>query len=168
MVALSEAPPAPVVNSPETVESSQPKPLLKPISGGVLNGKALSLPSPAYPDLAKRMRTTGTVTVEVVLEPAVPRHRDGQVPGGELLDIVRAKRALTATCVVTLALSALILRLWPSFPLVALAQALKLPDGAALTLFALGRTIGWIGHAMEQYARDEMIRPRAKYVGVMP
>jgi citrate synthase len=54
------------------------------------------------------------------------------------------------------------------FALVALAQALKLPNGAALTLFALGRTIGWIGHAMEQYARDEMIRPRAKYVGVMP
>ena len=54
------------------------------------------------------------------------------------------------------------------FALVALAQALKLPDGAALTLFALGRTIGWIGHAIEQYARDQMIRPRAKYVGVMP
>jgi len=45
---------------------------------------------------------------------------------------------------------------------------LKLPDGATLTLFALGRTIGWIGHAMEQYALDEMIRPRARYVGVMP
>jgi len=54
------------------------------------------------------------------------------------------------------------------FALVALSQALKLPAGAPLTIFALGRTIGWIGHAMEQYARDEMIRPRAKYVGVMP
>jgi len=54
------------------------------------------------------------------------------------------------------------------FALVALSQALKLPTGAPLTIFALGRTIGWIGHAMEQYARDEMIRPRAKYVGVMP
>jgi citrate synthase len=54
------------------------------------------------------------------------------------------------------------------FALVALARVLKLPRGAALTLFALGRSIGWIGHAIEQYANDEMIRPRAKYVGEGP
>jgi citrate synthase len=54
------------------------------------------------------------------------------------------------------------------FALVALARALKLPEGAAITLFALGRSIGWIGHAIEQYGRDEIIRPRAKYVGTMP
>ena len=41
---------------------------LKPISGGILNGKALSLPTPAYPDAAKRMRLTGTVEVEVVID----------------------------------------------------------------------------------------------------
>jgi citrate synthase len=51
------------------------------------------------------------------------------------------------------------------FALVVLARALKLKRGAPLTLFALGRTIGWIGHAIEQYAKDEMIRPRARYVG---
>jgi len=54
------------------------------------------------------------------------------------------------------------------FALVALARALKLDDGTALTLFAVGRTIGWIGHAIEQYAIDGVIRPRAKYVGEMP
>lgn len=54
------------------------------------------------------------------------------------------------------------------FALVVLARALKLPDGAAITLFALGRAVGWIGHAIEQYGRDEIIRPRAKYVGRMP
>src|SRR6185369_10179004 len=36
-----------------------PRPILKPISGGVLNGTALSLPQPIYPDAAKRMRTAG-------------------------------------------------------------------------------------------------------------
>ena len=45
-----------------------PRPILKPISGGVLNGTALSLPQPIYPDAAKRMRTSGMVTVEVVLD----------------------------------------------------------------------------------------------------
>lgn len=54
------------------------------------------------------------------------------------------------------------------FALVALARALKLAPGAALALFALGRSIGWIGHALEQYARDEIIRPRARYVGPPP
>jgi citrate synthase len=54
------------------------------------------------------------------------------------------------------------------FALVSLAKALGLPNGTALTLFGLGRTIGWIGHAIEQYSQDAIIRPRARYVGVKP
>src|SRR5688572_4686161 len=54
------------------------------------------------------------------------------------------------------------------FALVAVARALGLPNGAALTLFAIGRTIGWIGHAIEQYEANAIIRPRAKYVGAPP
>ena len=41
---------------------------MKPVSGGVLNGTAITLPSPAYPDGAKRMKVQGVVTVEVVLD----------------------------------------------------------------------------------------------------
>ncbi|MEA2203406.1 MAG: periplasmic protein TonB [Blastocatellia bacterium] len=44
------------------------KPLLKPVSGGVLNGAALNLPSPVYPEVARRMRASGQVTVEVVID----------------------------------------------------------------------------------------------------
>ena len=40
--------------------------------------------------------------------------------------------------------------------------------GAPLMLFAIGRSVGWIGHAIEQYATGQLIRPRAKYVGVPP
>lgn len=54
------------------------------------------------------------------------------------------------------------------FALVAVERVLDLPRGSALTLFAIGRTLGWIGHAIEQYAQDAMIRPRAKYVGPKP
>jgi citrate synthase len=54
------------------------------------------------------------------------------------------------------------------FGLTTLSHALALPSGAALALFALGRTIGWIGHAIEQYQLDRIIRPRARYVGVQP
>jgi citrate synthase len=51
------------------------------------------------------------------------------------------------------------------FALAALSRVLRLPAGSPLTLFAVGRTIGWIGHAIEQYATGLLIRPRAKYVG---
>ena len=54
------------------------------------------------------------------------------------------------------------------FALVAVARALGLPPGAPLVLFAMGPTIGWIGHAIEQYEKNAIIRPRAKYVGEQP
>jgi len=52
--------------------------------------------------------------------------------------------------------------------LVALSRALRLPPSAPLALFAVGRTVGWIAHAIEQYASEPMIRPRARYVGPEP
>jgi citrate synthase len=39
------------------------------------------------------------------------------------------------------------------------------PDSAAVILFALARSAGWIAHAAEQAAEDTLIRPRARYVG---
>ena len=50
------------------------------------------------------------------------------------------------------------------FALATVSRTLRLPPGSALTLFAIGRTIGWIGHALEQYATGKLIRPRAKYI----
>lgn len=54
------------------------------------------------------------------------------------------------------------------FALAAASRILGLPRGSGLTLFAIGRSIGWLGHAIEQYALDQIIRPRARYVGVAP
>jgi citrate synthase len=54
------------------------------------------------------------------------------------------------------------------FALATLARGLGLPAGGAVALFALGRTVGWIGHAIEQYQSDSLIRPRARYVGEQP
>ena len=51
------------------------------------------------------------------------------------------------------------------FGLTALARAYELPECAPLVIFAIGRSTGWIGHALEQYASGELIRPRARYVG---
>jgi TonB family protein len=40
----------------------------KIIEGGVLNGKAISLPKPAYPEIAKAARASGTVVVQVTID----------------------------------------------------------------------------------------------------
>lgn len=54
------------------------------------------------------------------------------------------------------------------FALAAVSVALRLPRGAAIGIFLIGRAVGWIAHAMEQYAAGQLIRPRARYVGAMP
>jgi citrate synthase len=60
-----------------------------------------------------------------------------------------------------------LLQLEPSVDLAAVAvgRALALPEGSAFSLFALGRSVGWIAHCLEQYASGQMFRPRANYVG---
>jgi len=44
-----------------------PKPVPKMISGGVLNGKATSLPKPAYPPAARAVHAQGACSVQVVI-----------------------------------------------------------------------------------------------------
>jgi TonB family protein len=39
-----------------------------PITGGTLNGKAISLPLPAYPAIARQAQATGTVTVQITID----------------------------------------------------------------------------------------------------
>jgi citrate synthase len=52
--------------------------------------------------------------------------------------------------------------------LVALRRHLGLPAGAAFGLFALGRSVGWIAHGLEQRGDPHAIRPRAVYTGPVP
>jgi citrate synthase len=51
------------------------------------------------------------------------------------------------------------------FALAAIERVLGLPASAAFTLFAAGRVVGWIAHAMEQARDGRLIRPRARYIG---
>ena len=54
------------------------------------------------------------------------------------------------------------------FALVTLAHALGLPAESPLAIFSLGRSLGWIAHAIEQYGDAQLIRPRARYIGLAP
>lgn len=56
-VDISEPPPPPA-----------PTPPRAPISGGVLNGKAVSLPKPAYPAIARQAHASGQVVVQVTID----------------------------------------------------------------------------------------------------
>jgi len=69
-----------VVVSRTGVITSAPSPYMSPdvnlptdpnsktISGGVLNGKAISLPQPQYPPIAKQVKASGIVTVQVLVD----------------------------------------------------------------------------------------------------
>ncbi len=48
---------------------------------------------------------------------------------------------------------------------VAITAALGAPPGTAAALFALGRVVGWVAHAIEQRGSGTLLRPRARFVG---
>lgn len=48
--------------------TGQTKPTPKTIAGGVLNGKALSLPKPVYPDDARNSRMSASIQVQVLID----------------------------------------------------------------------------------------------------
>lgn len=49
------------------------------------------------------------------------------------------------------------------YGLVALCRALRAKPGVASLLFAVGRTAGWVAHALEQRRSSAVLRPRARY-----
>jgi citrate synthase len=102
-----------------------------------------------------------------------PLYRDGDPRAHALLDMLRDRFPKSRELAFVLAVAdtaASLTREHPNvdFALVTLARVLRLPAGSPLTIFAIGRTIGWVGQAIEQYATGQLIRPRAKYVGVVP
>ena len=52
--------------------------------------------------------------------------------------------------------------------LAALVARYRLPVDAAFGLFATSRSVGLLAHSMEQLNVAQMIRPRGRYVGIMP
>jgi TonB family protein len=60
---------APSIKPPMANEGSAPLNTPRaPISAGVLNGRAVSLPRPVYPAIARSARASGTVVVQVLID----------------------------------------------------------------------------------------------------
>ena len=57
-----------IEGDPPPPPEPKPTPPRAPISGGVLNGKAISLPKPNYPPIARQAHASGTVTVQVTID----------------------------------------------------------------------------------------------------
>ena len=80
-----------------------------------------------------------------------------QLPGGELLDAIRSKRIVVALGASMVASGALILALWPSFPLVLTALVLQESTGGFLGIAIAAISLGLVGHALlaERLGRNQ-------------
>ena len=70
-----------------------------------------------------------------------------QLPGGELLDVIRSKRFAVALGAIMVAAGALIIAFWPSFPLVLAALVLQGITGGFVGLAIAAISLGLVGHA---------------------
>jgi protein TonB len=74
-----------------------PKPLPRsPINVGVLNGKAISLPKPPYPPIAKAARASGTVVVQITIDEAGKVISARAISGHPLLQAAAVQAAYAA------------------------------------------------------------------------
>lgn len=102
-----------------------------------------------------------------------PFHPDGDPRAKLLLRLLREARPGSHALALTDALagegSELVERR-PNgdFALVALCRGLGLPEGSPMALMAIARSVGWIAHALEQYAQGRGLRPRVRYLGLPP
>jgi len=69
-----------------------------------------------------------------------------QLPGGELLDISRSKRFLVALGAIVVAVSALVMALWPILPVVFTASVLQGLTGGILGPAVAAISLGLVGH----------------------
>ena len=54
------------------------------------------------------------------------------------------------------------------FALATLVNATGMQAGSGEAIFAIARTVGWLAHAIEEYAKPMRLRLRASYVGTPP
>jgi|SRR5579863_3980803 len=97
-----------------------------------------------------------------------PLYPDGDPRALAIVDALVKARPEASRRVAAAAVAAVQLTgLYPNvdFALGATAYTLRLPQGAALGLFLVARSVGWIAHAIEQYESGVLIRPRARYTG---
>jgi TonB family protein len=77
--------PAPQISQPLVRTKATDVRGKRPISGGLLQGKAISKPQPVYPPIAKAARASGTVTLQIIVDEAGQVIKATAVAGHPLL-----------------------------------------------------------------------------------
>ncbi|GAC1446469.1 MAG: hypothetical protein NVSMB56_05450 [Pyrinomonadaceae bacterium] len=89
-------------NVPDVGESAMCAMQHRPIVGGVLNGKAISKPAPAYPAIAKTARQQGTVLVGLTVDESGKVISARAISGAPLLQQAAVQAAYQARFAPTL------------------------------------------------------------------
>jgi citrate synthase len=102
-----------------------------------------------------------------------PLYPDGDIRAATLLEMLRERASESPELVFAERIAEAGERLTGrkpnvDFATVTIERVLGLPQDSALSIFLLGRTVGWIAHAIEQAAHGGLIRPRARYTGPRP
>jgi citrate synthase len=137
--------------------------LVGPLHGGMTNEVRALLAEPAV-----AADPLGAVAVRLARGERIPAFGHPLYPDGDpraaallsrALPPPRARRLIEAMAELT--------GIAPNIDcaLLVLEERLRLPTGAAFAIFAVGRTVGWIAHALEQWHDGTLIRPRAVYPG---
>ena len=93
---VEEPPPPPSPSSEKGGTETKSGTKSKTISGGVLNGKAINLPQPAYPPIARAAKASGTVVVQVLVDEngnVVSAHAVSGHPLLQAVSVVAARSA---------------------------------------------------------------------------
>jgi protein TonB len=85
-----------IVEIPDTPPPPDPPKPPKVVSKGVINGIAIDLPRPAYPEMAKRMRLQGTVSIQVLIDEEGRVVSAKAISGSPFLTIEAQKAAMRA------------------------------------------------------------------------
>jgi citrate synthase len=101
------------------------------------------------PGFGHHLYPDGDIRAKMLLKAILPLHGEWQEIIGQAYKLIGQKPSI-------------------DFALVCLRRHLNLPPGSAFGLFALGRTMGWLAHALEQRRDGNLIRPRAAYTGPSP
>ncbi|HQU91647.1 MAG TPA: energy transducer TonB [Pyrinomonadaceae bacterium] len=81
----------------KAVDDDTKKPDMNSVNGGILNGKAISLPKPGYPPAAKAVRAGGAVNVQIVIDEEGKVIAASAVSGHPLLRAASVDAARQAT-----------------------------------------------------------------------